>query len=129
MQADECDVVQALPQVHIGVAGQDLAAEGVALGSAALGIVFHAAHYAQAPGASGSRGWQCTCGRMTPAAECPRRGRRQLNAASRQRINGVPRQLQLPGVLGGSHDRIKALLPSRLKEVAIGRLMLDTSGA
>ena len=68
LQADERDVVQVLPQVHIGIAGQDLAAEGVSLGLAAPGIVFHAKQYAQALYASGSREWQGKGGRITPAA-------------------------------------------------------------
>ena len=59
---------QVLPQVHIGIAGQDLAAEGVGLGLAAPGIVFHAKQYAQALYASGSREWQGKGGRITPAA-------------------------------------------------------------
>lgn len=51
-----------------------------------------------------------------------------LLCASRQRINGVLRQLQALGILGGSHGRIEVLLPLRLADVAQGRLVLDTSG-
>ena len=52
-----------------------------------------------------------------------------LLCASRQRINGVLRQLQALGVLGGSHGRIEVLLPQKLADVASGKLVLDTSGA
>lgn len=52
-----------------------------------------------------------------------------LLCASRQRINGVLRQLQLQGILGGSHGRIEVLQPQRLAEVAQGRLVLDGSAA
>lgn len=52
-----------------------------------------------------------------------------LLCASRQRINGVLRQLQAQGVLGGSHGRIVVLLPQKLADVASGKLVLDTSGA
>jgi CRP-like cAMP-binding protein len=48
-----------------------------------------------------------------------------LLCASRQRINGVLRQLQQMGILGGSHGRIEVLQPQRLAEVAQGRLLLD----
>lgn len=51
-----------------------------------------------------------------------------LLCASRQRINGVLRQLQALGVLGGSHGRIEVLLPQKLADVASGRLVLDTTG-
>jgi len=51
-----------------------------------------------------------------------------LLCASRQRINGVLRQLQALGILGGSHGRIEVLQPQRLADVAQGRLVLDTSG-
>ena len=51
-----------------------------------------------------------------------------LLCASRQRINGVLRQLQAMGVLGGSHGRIEVLLPAKLADVASGKLVLDTSG-
>ena len=51
-----------------------------------------------------------------------------LLCASRQRINGVLRQLQALGVLGGSHGRIEVLLPQKLADVASGKLVLDTSG-
>lgn len=52
-----------------------------------------------------------------------------LLCASRQRINGVLRQLQALGVLGGSHGRIEVLLPQKLADVANGKLVLDTSGS
>jgi CRP-like cAMP-binding protein len=52
-----------------------------------------------------------------------------LLCASRQRINGVLRQLQAQGVLGGSHGRIEVLMPQKLADVASGKLVLDTSGA
>jgi CRP/FNR family transcriptional regulator, cyclic AMP receptor protein len=52
-----------------------------------------------------------------------------LLCASRQRINGVLRQLQALGVLGGSHGRIEVLLPQKLADVANGKLVLDTAGA
>ncbi len=52
-----------------------------------------------------------------------------LLCASRQRINGVLRQLQLLGILGGSHGRIEVLQPQRLADVAQGRLVLDGSAA
>ena len=51
-----------------------------------------------------------------------------LLCASRQRINGVLRQLQALGVLGGSHGRIEVLLPQKLADVATGKLVLDTAG-
>ena len=51
-----------------------------------------------------------------------------LLCASRQRINGVLRQLQALGILGGSHGRIEVLQPLRLADVAQGRLVLATSG-
>ncbi len=51
-----------------------------------------------------------------------------LLCASRQRINGVLRQLQGLGVLGGSHGRIEVLLPQKLADVANGKLVLDTAG-
>lgn len=51
-----------------------------------------------------------------------------LLCASRQRINGVLRQLQALGVLGGSHGRIEVLQPAKLADVASGKLVLDTSG-
>jgi CRP-like cAMP-binding protein len=47
-----------------------------------------------------------------------------LLCASRQRINGVLRQLQAQGILGGSHGRIEVLQPQRLADVAQGRLVL-----
>lgn len=50
-----------------------------------------------------------------------------LLCASRQRINGVLRQLQSLGILGGSHGRIEVLQPLRLADVANGRLLLDTA--
>ena len=50
-----------------------------------------------------------------------------LLCASRQRINGVLRQLQALGVLGGSHGRIEVLLPQKLADVASGKLVLATS--
>ncbi len=52
-----------------------------------------------------------------------------LLCASRQRINGVLRQLQALGVLGGSHGRIEVLLPQKLADVANGKLVLDTSNS
>jgi CRP-like cAMP-binding protein len=52
-----------------------------------------------------------------------------LLCASRQRINGVLRQLQALGILGCSHGRIEVLSPKRLGDVASGRLVLETSGA
>lgn len=52
-----------------------------------------------------------------------------LLCASRQRINGVLRQLQAQGILGGSHGRIEVLQPRRLADVAEGRLVLDGTGA
>ena len=52
-----------------------------------------------------------------------------LLCASRQRINGVLRQLQALGVLGGSHGRIEVLLPQKLADVANGKLVLDTTGS
>ena len=51
-----------------------------------------------------------------------------LLCASRQRINGVLRQLQALGILGSSHGRIEVLQPNRLADVASGKLVLDTSG-
>ena len=48
-----------------------------------------------------------------------------LLCASRQRINGVLRQLQALGILGCSHGRIEVLLPQRLGDVASGKLVLD----
>ena len=47
---------------------------------------------------------------------------------SRQRINGVLRQLQGLGILGCSHGRIEVLNPKRLADVASGKLVLDTAG-
>ena len=51
-----------------------------------------------------------------------------LLCASRQRINGVLRQLQALGILGCSHGRIEVLSPKRLGDVASGRLVLDSAG-
>ncbi len=52
----------------------------------------------------------------------------ELLAASRQRINGVMRQLQAEGVLANSHGRIEVLLPQRLNDVAAGRWVLEAGG-
>jgi CRP-like cAMP-binding protein len=51
-----------------------------------------------------------------------------LLGASRQRINGVLRQLQAEGILGSSHGRIEVLQPRQLVDVAQGRRLLDTAG-
>lgn len=51
-----------------------------------------------------------------------------LLCASRQRINGVLRQMQALGILGGSHGRIEVLQPQRLADVGQGRLVLDGTG-
>ena len=52
-----------------------------------------------------------------------------LLCASRQRINGVLRQLQALGILGCSHGRIEVLQPQRLGDVATGKLVLDGAAA
>ena len=52
-----------------------------------------------------------------------------LLCASRQRINGALRQLQMLGILGCSHGRIEVLDPRRLGDVAAGKLVLDSSSA
>jgi CRP-like cAMP-binding protein len=52
-----------------------------------------------------------------------------LLCASRQRINGVLRQLQSLGILGCSHGRIEVLDARRLADVANGRLSLDSAGS
>jgi CRP-like cAMP-binding protein len=52
-----------------------------------------------------------------------------LLCASRQRINGVLRQLQTLGILGSSHGRIEVLDTRRLADVAGGRLVLDSAGS
>ena len=49
-----------------------------------------------------------------------------LLCASRQRINGSLRQMQTLGILGASHGRIEVLQPTRLADVAQGRVVLDT---
>ncbi|MBL8350192.1 MAG: Crp/Fnr family transcriptional regulator [Burkholderiaceae bacterium] len=51
-----------------------------------------------------------------------------LLCASRQRINGVLRQLQGLGILGCSHGRIEVLNPTRLADVASGKLVLEQPG-
>ena len=51
-----------------------------------------------------------------------------LLCASRQRINGVLRQMQRSGILGGSHGRIEVLQPLLLADVATGRLVLEQPG-
>jgi len=51
-----------------------------------------------------------------------------LLCASRQRINGVLRQLQGLGILGCSHGRIEVLNPKRLADVASGKLVLEQPG-
>ena len=51
-----------------------------------------------------------------------------LLGASRQRINGVLRQLQAERILGSSHGRIEVLQPQQLVDVAQGRRLLDTAG-
>ncbi len=51
-----------------------------------------------------------------------------LLGASRQRINGVLRQLQAEGILGSSHGRIEVMQPKQLVDVAQGRRLLDTAG-
>ncbi len=51
-----------------------------------------------------------------------------LLCASRQRINGVLRQMQVLGILGGSHGRIEVLKPAKLADVASGKLVLDPNG-
>ena len=50
-----------------------------------------------------------------------------LLGASRQRINGVLRQLQAEHILGSSHGRIEVLQPKQLVDVAQGRRLLDTA--
>ena len=51
-----------------------------------------------------------------------------LLCASRQRINGVLRQMQRSSILGGSHGRIEVLQPLLLADVATGRLVLEQPG-